>query len=377
MFKNFTRLLVFIICYFSIDYFLSSIFFFKLYKSDLEKIYFSDLENRIPNKEYKYTFKPNVDFYSKYNDFTYKISTNNFGFRDKKNLIINDFKEKKTFLFAGDSFLEGVGLNFEDTLLGHLDKNTHNEYNLLNSGVASYSPYLYKRKIISFINKNNFKIDKVIILLDKSDPIDDYRFKNHTGYFPVKKNESEIYQKKISERFITFAFLSMFFNYLDELQRNIKYRFILSRKYKHNFFEYTQNQVIAFKSIGNRKFITKYYTDENIWKIKTQNYIKESIKHIIDLNKFLKNKNIDLEIFIYPWSYELADKEYAKRYLDFMSNIFEKNDLSFYSCYKYFLKQNTLDQLEIIGKKYLYADVHYNSSGNETLSSCIQDKLKL
>ena len=238
MFKNFTRLLVFIICYFSIDYFLSSIFFFKLYKSDLEKIYFSDLENRIPNKEYKYTFKPNVDFYSKYNDFTYKISTNNFGFRDKKNLIINDFKEKKTFLFAGDSFLEGVGLNFEDTLLGHLDKNTHNEYNLLNSGVASYSPYLYKRKIISFINKNNFKIDKVIILLDKSDPIDDYRFKNHTGYFPVKKNESEIYQKKISERFITFAFLSMFFNYLDELQRNIKYRFILSRKYKHNFFEY-------------------------------------------------------------------------------------------------------------------------------------------
>ena len=102
----------------------------------------------------KYTFKSNSQFYSKYNDFIYEINTNNFGFRDREiNSIKPDIK-KKVYFFAGDSFLESVGLNYRDTLIGQLAERTNNEYLLLNSGVASYSPYLYKRKIISFIGKS-------------------------------------------------------------------------------------------------------------------------------------------------------------------------------------------------------------------------------
>ena len=377
--KKIINSLIFILCYFVIDYSLSSLFLFKIINKDLEKIYYSDLNNRIPNKDYKYTFKSNSEFYSKYNDFIYKINTNNFGFRDEETKIIKPNSNKKIYYFAGDSFLEGVGLNYKDTLIGHLSEKTNNEYILLNSGVASYSPYLYKRKIISFLENNkNFKPEKIIILFDKSDPIDDIRFKNHSGKFELNYNGADSkYKKKFSEKFITLFFFKLFSNYLDEFQRNLKYRFKLSKKYEINFFKFTNDQVIAFKSIGNRKFISNFYTNDNIWNEKTINYIVESFNYIDQMNNYLSKKDIELEIIIYPWSYELMNLDLSKKYIELISNISNSKNLILHNCYDYFYENNSLDQLASIGKNYLFADVHYNSNGNKILSSCIKDKLKL
>ena len=126
--KKITNSILFILCYFVIDYLLSSLFLFKIINKDLEKIYYSDLNNRIPNKDYKYTFKSNSQFFSKYNDFIYEINTNNFGFRDEEIKTIKPDSNKKIYFFAGDSFLEGVGLNYKDTLIGQLSEKTNNEY---------------------------------------------------------------------------------------------------------------------------------------------------------------------------------------------------------------------------------------------------------
>jgi hypothetical protein len=379
MFKKIYKFFIFILCFLTIDYLLSSLVLFKFLHSDLEKIYYSDIENRIPDKEYKYTFKSNSQFYSKYNDFVYKINTNNFGFRDETTQTIKPNKNKDLYFFAGDSFLEGVGLNFNETMIGKLKKKVNDNYIFLNSGVASYSPYLYKRKIISFIENNkNFKPKKIIILFDKSDPIDDLRFKNHKGNFKVNYNQREkIYQKKITEKFVSLSFLKLFANFLDEFQRNLKYRFKLSKNYELNFFDFTKNQVIAFKSIGNRKFITNFYTNKNIWNKKTKGYIFNSFNHIKDIEVYLAENNIELEIFIYPWPFELMNSEVSKKYTNLIEKISESKNLIVHNCYDYFYKEDNLAQLESIGRNYLFADVHYNSRGNEILSGCIKDKLKL
>ena len=113
--------LTFLIIYFFTDFILSNVFLYNYFFKDLEKTYYSDLQNRIYNKDYKYTFKPNVSFYSKYNDFIYKIDTNKFGFRSKSK---NENKfNNKIYLFSGDSFLESVGLDYEDSLISKLEKN--------------------------------------------------------------------------------------------------------------------------------------------------------------------------------------------------------------------------------------------------------------
>ena len=48
---------------------------------------------------------------------------------------------------AGDSFVEGVGLEYQETIVGHLNKkirgNNIENYEFLNAGVTSYSSYIY------------------------------------------------------------------------------------------------------------------------------------------------------------------------------------------------------------------------------------------
>ena len=361
--------LFFLISFLLIDLILSY-FFINLIFLNIEKTYESDLYNRIPNKDYKYTFKSNTTFISRYNDFVYTIKTNNFGFRDKEvRKITND---KDVIFFAGDSFLEGVGLNFKDTVIGHLQ---NNKYTYLNSGVSSYSPYLYKKKIIHFLKMNeDMNVKSVVILFDKSDPIDDQRYLSNPESFSETKDLPP-YKKKLSDKSITFAFLKLLGNFLDEKRRDIKYRYLISKKYNVSFFDLNHYQITAMKSIGNARFMTKYYTNNLLWESKTKKFIPDSFKNLKDLEEFLLKKNIKLDIILYPWPYELTSKDFRNNYLDYIYSINDDFNLNIHNCYDYFLKDDTLNQLEFIGKSFLLGDIHYNSNGYKVLANCIKDKL--
>ncbi len=322
MLSKLKKTFFFIFFYLIFDLVFSSLFFNLLF-FNLEEIHKNDIQNRILNKDYKYTFKPNASWESKYNDFIYQIETNNFGFRDYK--IRKIMPTDNIFFFAGDSFLEGVGLDFENTLLGKLKTNTSKDNVYLNSGVASYSPYLYKRKIKSFIKENpEIKLKKVIILFDKSDPIDDQLYINHTGVFNDIVNEPQ-YKINIFEKSITIAFFKLLLNVIDEKQRDIKYRYLLAEKLNINFFSFTTQQINALKSIGNRRSISDYYIDPNNWNL-TKKYIRNSINNLKDIEFFLSNMNIQMEIFIFPWSFELVNKPETERYINFINEIKQKKN---------------------------------------------------
>ena len=48
-------------------------------------------------------------------------------------------------------------------------------------------------------------------------------------FFTNEKNLLPPYKKKLSERSISLAFIKLLANFIEELQRDIKYRFIISK----------------------------------------------------------------------------------------------------------------------------------------------------
>ena len=374
MLTKFKKIIIFLLIFISID-FIISLFLFNLIFLNLENIYKTDLQNRVFNKNYKYTFKPNVEFISRYNDFLYTIKTNNFGFRDKNNKDVEI--KNKLILFAGDSFLEGVGLNYKDTLIAHLNKYNIDENTYLNSGVGSYSPFIYKKKIISFLEKNpSLKLDRVVVLLDKSDPLDDQSYLSEPDLFNENSNLRK-YRKNLSERFISLAFLKIFGSFLDEKRRDLKYRYIISKKYKTNFFKLNKNQITAYKSIKGRSSLTSHYDNSDKWENKTKKLLLFSFKQLKEIELFLTNKNIKFDVFLYPWPFELANKKVRKNYLNFINDTNKEFNINIHSCYDYFLKENILEQLDLIGNSFLLGDFHYNSEGNKIFADCIKAKIRI
>ena len=121
---------------------------------------------RISSEVYHHGILPNIDKYEKWGgQLTKRIITNSIGFIDKNNrTVLKNNPEKKRILLIGDSFIEGSGLNYKDTLAGLLDTHLGDSYEILNSAVGSYSPSIYFKKTEYFINQG-YTFDQAIKFL--------------------------------------------------------------------------------------------------------------------------------------------------------------------------------------------------------------------
>ena len=382
--------LIFCFIFFVIDLSLTQLYFSNFLKKKLEKQYISDLENRVPNKDYKYTFKKKSSFKSNYIGHEYIVKTNNLGFRDYE---IRDLNRNSYYtIVIGDSFVEGVTLEYKDTLVAQLNKkiqnNNINNYEFLNAGVASYSPYIYQRKVISIIKENPWlKINRVILLLDKSDVPDELNYFDpiqRPEYFPVEKED---YNFKYNEDFFkdlkrgdlwrflskqttTGSFLKIVGDIMDMERRNLRDRYKLSKKLGKSFFKISSKQVKSIRSINTSDFIAKYLYG-NLWETKGKKSVNFSIENIIILKNYLDIRNIELLVVLFPWPFEIANKTPRENYTNYIIQELMRKGIKYISVYKYFLKGDIYSN---ISDNYIYNDPHFNRQGNKILSDIIWEE---
>ena len=367
----------FVISLLLIDLLFSQIFLLEILEKDLIRANKESFENRVSDENYKYTFKKEVQFTSQYDGNIYNIFTNDLGFRDDR---IKKLDRKKLFsILIGDSFVEGVGLEYPDTIVGMLNKELKNDdFEYLNAGVASYSSYIYFKKIEDIIKKNDdLKIKEVIVFLDKSDVSDDERyllepttFENTKGKFINQRKED--FFKDLQElsfwRFYTKQTISgklikLSADQIENFFSNLQKRFLISKKTNKKFFEINNLEVKAIKSINNKPHIRNWYLGE-LWEKRTKRNIEFSIKNLSKLKNFLDKKNINLLVVLYPWSFEIDDPKIRKKYLEFIIPLLNENEIKNISVYQDFLDGNIYEN---IGKNFLYNDIHYNKNGNRVI----------
>ena len=141
--------------------------------------YFFKNKQRIPHKIFHHTFAPNQAFKDHWGH-EFKICTDDNGFRIKC-----DGNSYKNFdiAFIGDSFTEGVGVNFEESFVGKI-ANKFPDLKIANLGVVSYSPSMYLTKVRYYLEKGiTFK--RLIVYVDISDIQDDALYSIENG--KVKK----------------------------------------------------------------------------------------------------------------------------------------------------------------------------------------------
>ena len=305
------------------------------------------------------------------------------GFRTSKetNSLLSKLKKDKKckVVVIGDSFVEGVGLDYNDTIVGILNENLeNNKFKFLNAGVASYSSYIYLRKIKDIIkNNSDLKIRKVIVFLDKSDVSDDERylnrpslFKDTKGKFINKRKEDFLVDlKKMSfwrfytKQTISGKVIKLGTDQIENFLSNIKKRSFISKKLNKSFFEVTDLEIRAIKSINNKPHIRNWYLGST-WEERTKNNIKFSVENLNELKNFLEKKNIELLVVLYPWSFEIDNEEIRNKYLEFIIPLLNENKINSLSVYEEFLVGNIY---ESIGKNYLYNDIHFNRNGNQVI----------
>ena len=109
-------------------------------------------------------------------DRFYPVRTNSLGFKDASARVVRG-GSTPAVVFMGDSFTEGIGVPFDSTFVGRLGSDAWRRgVQVLNAGVASYSPVIYWRRLMQLVERKHLKIDEIVVFVDISDIQDETEY---------------------------------------------------------------------------------------------------------------------------------------------------------------------------------------------------------
>tara|TARA_B100000963_G_scaffold349957_1_gene359600 strand:- start:132 stop:1169 length:1038 start_codon:yes stop_codon:yes gene_type:complete len=256
-----------------------------------------------------------------------------------------DFDSKEfDIAFIGDSFTEGVGIDYEDTFVGRIENNFE-ELKIANLGVVSYSPSIYFTKLRHLL-ENGYKFKRVIIYFDISDIYDDnrkYRFIDDK----IRRKKSAV---------------------LTDIQRTLKSSF--------PFLAYSlktlKNDIFKKSEIVNKCNYLDYCHEKSSWTFNDKFFgdeeINKSLKFMEMTYELLQKNNIKMSVGIYPWPAQILYDNSQSKIVKLMSNFCINKCEFFFDNFTDFFNETTfVDKEKVISKYYIEGDVHFNSLGNEKI----------
>ena len=328
--------------------------------------------HKIKSYHYHHDLRPNANWIENWGYQNSKIFTNNLGFKDKKNRNV-EFKENN-ILFIGDSFTEGVGVEYQNTFVGIIDNNIKsisNEYEILNAGVVSYSPIVILSKLNYLINIKKFPITKVFVVLCNGDIHDDlFRYKDINENYVVSHGD-----------FINIKILVDINNFLKS--NTITYQFIkritpisnlfkdLNNQNNEDFENYDLKKVL---SILNNKPDQRHIIDKqefNKWGISG---LKRSKIYIKKIKELLNEKEIELSLIYLEEPIFMLNSINSSFYYNYWNKFAKENEMDFIFVNEYHKDKD--DKFKVYKDLFFIGDNHFNDKGNKVVAEELIRKSK-
>ena len=216
---------------------------------------------------FHHTFLPNVNKILYFAGQEYTFCTDSHGFRKSCNA---NKKKNKNFdiIFIGDSVTEGVGLDFEDTIVGLIENKFKNR-KIANMAASSYSTMIYNNKL-QYLIKNDYSFNEVVVLIDPSDIQDDSEVYKISGETVISKERRmdryNIYIDKI--KYLSKNIVPMTYEILLQIKkkitnkennlgnkgRNVSKEIILKNEYDEEFENTINNTLSLLSKPSKNKF---------------------------------------------------------------------------------------------------------------------------
>ena len=328
--------------------------------------------HKIKSYYYHHDLRPNASWVENWGYQNSKIFTNNLGFKDRENRNV-EFKENN-ILFIGDSFTEGVGVEYQNTFVGKIEsriKKISNKYEILNAGVVSYSPIVILSKLNYLINIKKFPITKVFVVLCNGDIHDDlFRYNNINENYVVSHND-----------FLNIKILVDINNFLKS--NTITYQFIKRVTPLSNLFKNLRNQnnedfknydLKKVLSILNNKPDQKHIIDKQEFNKWGASGLERSKLYIEKVQELLNEKEIELTLVYLEEPIFMLNSINSSFYYSYWNKFSKENEIDFIFVNEY--HKNEDDKFKIYKDLFFIGDNHFNDKGNKVVAEEIIRKSK-
>ncbi len=306
---------------------------------------------RVKSDIFHHGLKPGVDTTLKWGKYTFHMVTNSLGFRDfnAREISLKKTPGVRRLLFIGDSFTEGIGVDYEEAFVGRIARQLSGKgIEVLNAGVVSYSPVLYQRKLQYFIGQQGLEVDEVVVFLDNSDIMNEVEYE-------AELNEPRPVQHRRR-------------SWLEFLERNsVTCRLLLKIKW----IVLDQPRIQKIQNERNYN-LSRWSYEEKAFNDYGREGLGLAEKRMNGLLAFLKQRNIPMILAVYPSREQLLKQTRNSLQEIFWKEWASKNGVKFLNYFPVFFN---LGKPEDTAKRYyLKGDLHWNQEGHEIVAQYFLDQ---
>ena len=322
---------------------------------------------RCSSPYYHHDFLPNQSTETAWGDRKYRIYTNSLGFRDKAIRDVPLASKQKRILLIGDSFIEGMGVAYENSVAGVLGESLKADATeVLNAAAVSYSPKLHFLKIRHLLEQRQLTFNELYVFLDISDPHDEIIYKH---WEPTDGNAFASGLRALDGFSQTHSF---FYSYV-AARRRLNRQKALSNVFPAEGSADAQFWVQDLKEYLRRAEPEK---DRFIWPNKQSaldEWGREGLSlcgnYLAELQELCVRHGIRLTIVIYPSPYQLTSSNLAGIPVTFWQSFAKEHSIGFLNLFPTFIGSQPPET--VYATYFIKGDIHWNEAGNRLVAESV------
>jgi hypothetical protein len=327
---------------------------------------------RCSNPYYHHDFLPNQNVETAWGDRKYRVFTNSFGFRDETVRDVPLASKQKRILLIGDSFIEGMGVPYENSVAGILGESLKaGATEVLNAAAVSYSPRLYFLKTRYLIEQRHLVFDEIYVFIDISDPHDEIIYK----YWEPGSG-------------------SAFASGLSALHK-------FSRRHSYLYNYWTTRRTLTREKAINNAFPAENSADARFWIQDLKEYLRRADpekdrflwpnkqsaldewgreglslceRYMTDLQKLCAQHGIRMTIVIYPSPYQLTASNLEGIPVTFWRAFAQERGIGFLNLFPSFIGSDPPQT--VYARYFIQGDGHWNEAGNRHVAEAVLQHIR-
>lgn len=292
--------------------------------------------------------------------------TNSLGFRDGTTRTISIESKSHRLLFIGDSFTEGVGVEYKESFVGIVDQKLRRcGVEVLNAGVVSYSPSIYYRKVRYLIEEVGLGFAELIVFLDVSDIEDEAIYydldSNDTvvdsPLSPVKDVFTPTERARV-ERDKPLKTRLKESSVLLQIADFLKDRLVEGRPERSAPIQPTRSPIGLERS--------SWTFDDEIYRRYGGDGLEQA-RHAMELLlEHLRIHGRELTLVVYPWPDQIAARDERSRQVTYWKSWAARRRVRFVDLFPSFIRDADPDR--VLDRYFIHGDIHFNEEGHRLVA---------
>jgi hypothetical protein len=310
---------------------------------------------------YHHDLRPNVDVEGMWGE-PYRVATNSLAFRDRRAREVALDAAGPRVVFLGDSFTEGVGVDYEGSFVGRIDAElAPRGIEVLNAGVSSYAPAIYVRKLRHLLDERGLRFSHLVVFLDVSDIHDDAE-----AYALDERGDVVVRGRADHARRDLLRAYSVLYAAPRLLKLRREQEDIARRR-------------AASPINATLDFVRALWTVDEHWLRRYgERGLRIAREHLDAIAALCREHGIDLTLVVYPWPTQVVRRDLDSLQVRFWREWAAERDVRFIDLFPGFVSaDDDAANLRTIRELFIAHDFHWNAAGHARVARLFLERFPL